>query len=80
LGKNKKLGVISFHSIEDRIVKHCFADLAKDCVCPPKFPKCVCNKIKEIDIIGKPISASDEEVQDNLPSRSAKLRIVEKII
>lgn len=77
--KGGKLGVITFHSIEDRIVKKMFQELNKECVCPPEIPVCVCNKKKEINILGKVIKPSDEEIQNNPPSRSAKLRIVEKV-
>ncbi len=73
-----KLGVITFHSVEDRIVKNIFKYLSLECVCPPKFPKCVCNKKKEINIIGKPIIPTGSEIGNNPPSRSAKLRIVER--
>lgn len=74
-----KLGVITFHSIEDRIVKDIFKYMEKDCICPPKFPKCVCTKRREVKIIDKPITACDDEIKENPPSRSAKLRIVEKV-
>jgi 16S rRNA (cytosine1402-N4)-methyltransferase len=74
-----KLGVISFHSLEDRIVKHLFQYMDKDCICPPKFPQCVCNKVKEINILSKAIGPTEEEARSNPPSRSAKLRVVEKV-
>ncbi len=79
LKKGGKIGVITFHSIEDRIVKDMFKYMEKSCVCPPKFPKCVCNKKQTLKILGKPIVALDEEIKDNPPSRSAKLRIAEKV-
>jgi 16S rRNA (cytosine1402-N4)-methyltransferase len=74
-----RICVISFHSLEDRIVKHTFARLAKGCICPPKFPQCVCGKQPSLTIISrKPIMAADEEQTQNPRARSAKLRIAEK--
>ena len=74
------LAIISFHSLEDRIVKNFFREEARDCVCPPNFPKCVCGHRARLKIITKkPITASKEEIKDNPRSRSAKLRIAEKI-
>lgn len=75
-----RLGVITFHSLEDRIVKNKFRYLFKDCICPPEIPICKCDKKREIKIITrKPIVAKDEEININPRSRSAKLRIAEKI-
>ena len=75
-----RLCVISFHSLEDRIVKQTCARLAKGCVCPPDFPICVCGKLPTLNIVTKkPIIPSDSEQRANPRSRSAKLRIVEKI-
>lgn len=74
-----RLGVITFHSLEDRIVKKMFAEMDKECICPPKIPKCICGKVKEVRIIGKSLIPSDEEIESNPPSRSARLRIVEKV-
>ena len=74
-----RLGVITFHSIEDRIVKDIFKYLEKDCICPPKFPKCICNKRQSVRILNKLIIACEDEIKSNPPSRSAKLRIVEKV-
>ena len=72
--------VITFHSIEDRIVKQYFAKLQQGCTCPKEFPVCVCgNKPKAKGITKKPIIASEDESEDNRRSRSAKLRIVEKL-
>ncbi|HEX9502712.1 MAG TPA: 16S rRNA (cytosine(1402)-N(4))-methyltransferase RsmH [Patescibacteria group bacterium] len=80
LNPKGRLAVISFHSLEDRIVKEFFVAAAKDCVCPPEFPTCVCNKASTIRILTrKPIIASDEEVTENSRSKPAKLRVVEKI-
>jgi 16S rRNA (cytosine1402-N4)-methyltransferase len=74
------LAVISFHSLEDRIVKNFFRDQSRNCICPPNFPKCVCGHRPCLEIITKkPIIASDEEIKENPRARSAKLRIAEKI-
>ena len=84
VGKLKKGGricVITFHSLEDRIVKQEMKYLELDCVCPPKMPICTCGKKKEIKILTKkPITASKEEIEMNSRSECAKLRIAEKII
>lgn len=75
-----KICIISFHSLEDRIVKSVFKEKSLGCVCPPSFPKCVCNHIPSIKIITKkPIVASEQELEINSRSASAKLRIAEKI-
>jgi len=72
--------VISFHSLEDRIVKEFFKHQTKDCVCPPDFPECRCDKKQTLKIITKkPVVASKKEVEINPLSRSAKLRAAEKI-
>lgn len=74
-----RLAVITFHSLEDRIVKNTFADLANGCTCPKDFPICVCgNKPQGKVITRKPITASEEELIQNSRSRSAKLRVFEK--
>ena len=73
------IGVISFHSLEDRPVKHLFKEREKGCTCPPKAPICTCGKESAIKIITrKPLIATDEECQLNPPSRSAKLRVAMK--
>ncbi len=71
--------VITFHSLEDRIVKKRFADWADPCTCPPDFPVCVCGK-KPLGVVvtKKPITAEETELEENLRSRSAKLRIFER--
>lgn len=75
-----RLAIITFHSLEDRIVKEAFRELYKDCICPPEIPKCVCDKRREIDIITrKPLTPSKEELEYNPRSRSAKLRIAERL-
>lgn len=80
LNPGGRLVIITFHSLEDRIVKHKFRDLAKDCTCPPDFPICVCDKKSEVKVITRsPIQASKEEKEANPRSRSAKMRVAEKI-
>ncbi len=80
LKKGGRLAVITFHSLEDRIVKRVFKDLETDCICDKSLPVCVCGKKKEIEIITKhPITASEEEQALNGRSKSAKLRIAEKV-
>ncbi len=80
LNPGGRLAVITFHSLEDRIVKNAMAEAAKGCTCPPNFPVCVCGKKPLVKLISrKPIVASSEELEVNPRSRSAKLRICEKI-
>lgn len=80
LNKGGRLAVITFHSLEDRIVKNAMAAAAKGCTCPPNFPVCVCGKKPQVKIITrKPIVSGDEELERNPRARSAKLRICEKI-
>ena len=80
LKKGGRMAVITFHSLEDRIVKTAFKDLALSCTCPPDFPVCVCGKVKEVELINKkPITASDAELERNSRAESAKLRIVERV-
>lgn len=75
-----RLAVITFHSLEDRIVKKTFAELAKGCTCPKEFPVCVCSHKPEVKIISrKPILPSKQEEEENPRSKSAKLRVVEKL-
>lgn len=75
-----RMAVITFHSLEDRIVKNRFKYLASDCVCPPELPICQCDKMATVKIVTrKPIVASDEELEQNKRAASAKLRVVEKI-
>lgn len=75
-----RLAVISFHSLEDRIVKDTFRLASTDCICPPKIPVCVCGHQASVRLITrKPITATDAEIANNPRSRSAKLRIVEKL-
>ena len=75
-----RLCVITFHSLEDRIIKKTFSMLAKDCICPPKFPICQCDKRKLVKIITrKPTLPSNEELDINPRARSAKVRIAEGV-
>lgn len=80
LNPGGRLAVITFHSLEDRIVKTAMASAAKGCTCPPSFPVCVCGKKPQVSLISrKPIVASAEELEQNPRSRSAKLRVCEKV-
>ena len=80
LGKGGRLAVITFHSLEDRIVKQQMADWCRGCTCPKDFPVCVCgNKPKARLVNKKPVCANETELADNPRARSAKLRICEKI-
>ncbi|MBQ2942753.1 MAG: 16S rRNA (cytosine(1402)-N(4))-methyltransferase RsmH [Clostridia bacterium] len=75
-----RIGVITFHSLEDRLVKQAFQTMAKGCTCPPSFPVCVCGKKPEIKIITrKPVLPGDKEIIENKRAKSAKLRIAEKL-
>lgn len=75
-----RLAIISFHSLEDRIVKNTFASLARGCICPKDFPVCVCeNKPKGKIITRKPVIPDDEEITKNKRAKSSKLRIIEKL-
>jgi 16S rRNA (cytosine1402-N4)-methyltransferase len=81
LRKGGRGAVISFHSLEDRIVKESFRDAARGCTCPKGLPGCVCGRVPEFKVItGKPLRATDEEVAQNPRSRSARLRVIEKIV
>jgi 16S rRNA (cytosine1402-N4)-methyltransferase len=74
-----RLVVIAYHSLEDRIVKRTFRELASDCVCPPDFPVCRCDKRSEVDLLTRrPIVPSAREIEANPRARSARLRAAEK--
>lgn len=80
LNKGGRLAVITFHSLEDRIVKNAMAAAARGCTCPPEFPVCVCGKKPAVKLVNrKPIVSGSEELEDNPRARSAKLRVCEKI-
>jgi S-adenosyl-methyltransferase MraW len=80
LNEGGKMGVITFHSLEDRIVKNYFRNLGRQCVCPPEVAQCRCGGEPCADVLThKPIEPTAEEVQVNSPSRSAKLRVVRKL-
>lgn len=75
-----RLAVISFHSLEDRIVKKTMQELARGCICPPEFPVCVCGRKPKVKLITrKPIVSQETELEDNPRARSAKLRVAERI-
>lgn len=80
LNKGGRMAVISFHSLEDRIVKETFKDLSTGCTCPPSFPKCVCGRVEQVKLINKkPIIADEEELKNNSRAASAKLRVIERL-
>ena len=79
LNPGGRLAVITFHSLEDRIVKNAMASAAKGCICPPEFPVCVCGRKPQVTVLTrKPIVSGEEELERNPRARSAKLRICEK--
>lgn len=81
LKKGGRMGVITFHSLEDRIVKNTFASLEKGCTCPKNFPVCVCGNVPKVkSVTRKPLLPKEAELADNPRARSSKLRTVEKII
>ena len=80
LNPGGRICIITFHSLEDRIVKQTFAKLSSGCTCPPDFPVCVCgNKAKGKVVTRKPVLPGEKELTENSRSKSAKLRIFEKI-
>ena len=80
LNPGGRLAVITFHSLEDRIVKNAMVAASKGCTCPPSFPVCVCGKKPQVKLVSrKPIVSGDEELERNPRARSAKLRVCEKI-
>ena len=79
LSPGGRVGVISYHSLEDLIVKDAFAEAARGCTCPPDFPVCVCGNVPVVNVLTrKPVVPSAEEIKTNPRSRSAKLRVAEK--
>ena len=80
LNPGGRLAIISFHSLEDRLVKTAYAQWAKGCTCPPDFPVCVCGKTPKVRLVGKkPIVSTPQELEENPRARSAKLRVAEKL-
>ena len=80
LNKGGRLAIITFHSLEDRIVKNTFRKLENPCTCPSEFPMCICGKEPKVKVITrKPIEPTEDEIKMNPRSRSAKLRILEKL-
>ncbi|MGL5650347.1 MAG: 16S rRNA (cytosine(1402)-N(4))-methyltransferase RsmH [Paraclostridium sp.] len=80
MNEEGRICIITFHSLEDRIVKNAFRDLATDCICPPHIPICQCDKESLVKVITrKPILPTDKEIEENPRSRSAKLRVAERI-
>ena len=80
LNRGGRLAVITFHSLEDRIVKNALAQFARGCICPPDFPVCVCGRTPDVKLVHKkPILPTEEEIQENPRARSAKLRAAEKL-
>jgi len=79
LAPGGRLGVISFHSLEDRIVKRFFKERSRDCTCPPEYPVCRCGGHRELSLVTpKPVRPGEAEVEGNPASRSAKLRVAQK--
>ena len=75
-----KIGVISFHSLEDRIVKRFFVEKSKACICPPEMPICKCGAEKRAEVLTrKPVCPTEEEIEENSASRSAKFRVIRKL-
>ena len=75
-----RIAVITFHSLEDRMVKQKFAALCKGCICDPRLPQCICGRTPQARLVNrKPIEASAGELEENNRSRSAKLRVLERI-
>ena len=74
------MGVISFHSLEDRLVKDFFREKNRECTCPPEWPVCKCGGKRTVKILTKkPVTPTESEIEINPSSRSAKLRVIEKL-
>lgn len=74
-----RLGVITFQSLEDRIIKRTFREMERDCICPLDLPVCVCHHHRTVKSCGKPIKPSEKEIEENPRARSAVLRVVERV-
>ena len=80
LNPGGRVCVISYHSLEDRIVKHIFQEMSRGCTCPPELPVCVCGNVPTLRVITrKPLVASADEVKRNPRARSAKIRVAERL-
>ena len=80
LNPGGRVAIISFHSLEDRRVKQAFRELARGCICPPELPVCMCGRQPQYKLIGpRPITAGEQETEENPRARSAKLRVIEKL-
>ena len=80
LAPEGRMAVITFHCLEDRVVKDAFRELTLSCTCPPDFPVCVCGKVKEAELVNtKPVTASAAELEENPRAESAKLRVIRRL-
>jgi len=79
LNSGGRLCVITFHSLEDRIIKRVMQNLANPCDCPPKAPMCICGKKPQVKLLSKAVTPSEEEIEENSRCKSAKLRTMEKL-
>lgn len=74
-----RIAIITFHSLEDRIAKKTLREMSRGCICPPELPVCVCHHRPEIRLLGRPVTAAPQELEQNSRSKSAKLRLAEKL-